>query len=152
MSWLSSCIYLVDHCLGTRKLPELLRDAGVQVKLHKDVALPNAPDEDWIPEAAARGWVILTQDAQMSRNPFEMEVLSEHKARYVSLGSAQLTADEQASILLAHIQRLDSLLAAVIPPVFCRVTKTQVSLLLHGKWQRMTRKHQNPQFWRKRTW
>lgn len=152
MPWLSSSVYLVDHCLGAHKLPRLLRAAGVQVKLHKEIASPNAADEDWIPKAAARGWVILTQDAQMSRNPFEMGVLAKHKARYVSLGSAQLTADQQASILLAHIKRLDSLLAVATPPVFCRITKTQVSLLIDGKWQRMTRKHQNPHFWRKRAW
>jgi hypothetical protein len=42
-------------------------------------------DTDWIPEVAARGWLIITRDSMIAQNRNEVAAVRENKARMVAL-------------------------------------------------------------------
>src|SRR6266542_7140985 len=67
-------IFYVDRCLGKAVLKALL-EAGARVEKHDDHFPQNAQDEEWIPEVAKRGWVILTKDKNIRRRVGEREAI-----------------------------------------------------------------------------
>lgn len=53
----------VDRCLGKTLLPDALRKLpNLVVHIHDDHFDPDEQDQVWLPEVAAKGWVILTKD------------------------------------------------------------------------------------------
>jgi hypothetical protein len=48
-----------------------LRAAGARVEVHIDHFPQDAADADWIPEVGRRGWVLITKDENIRRNPLE---------------------------------------------------------------------------------
>ena len=42
-------------------------------------------DPDWIPEVAARGWLIVTRDSMIIQNPNELPAVRENTAKTVAL-------------------------------------------------------------------
>jgi hypothetical protein len=45
---------------------------------------PAAPDTEWIPEVAARGWLIVTQDSHLQDRRVQIAAVREHGARMVA--------------------------------------------------------------------
>lgn len=56
---------------GRYIVAERLRAAGATVEVHLDHFAGDAPDTEWIPEVARRGWVLITKDKNIRRNPLE---------------------------------------------------------------------------------
>ncbi len=52
-------VYFTDRDLG-KQFPEILRSAGLTVEQHSEHFDPDFPDEDWLAEVSAQGWVVLT--------------------------------------------------------------------------------------------
>jgi hypothetical protein len=138
----SSWIYWVDRCLGTDVIPRALRAATVGVRTYTDLYPndPKVPDHVWIPEVAARGWVVLTKDKNIRRSPVEIEAIRLAKARYVCLSAANMRGDEQAACLLHHWKTIDSVVANKPVPLIVTVTRTQVVWLDDGTWRVAKRK------------
>jgi PIN like domain len=70
--------FLIDRCLGTSAVPEALEPAlldGEAVVVLDDHFESDTRDAVWIPDVGARGWVILTKDTAMRRNPLEFRAL-----------------------------------------------------------------------------
>ena len=42
-------------------------------------------DTDWIPEVAARGWLIITRDSMIIQNPNEIAAIRENNAKMAAL-------------------------------------------------------------------
>jgi hypothetical protein len=68
-------VFFTDRDLGRHKLPNLLRQGGLQVEVHHDHFEPDAADVDWLPKVAARGWIVLSNDQQIMRRPLEREAV-----------------------------------------------------------------------------
>ena len=68
-------VYFTDRDLGRRIFPGLLKEAGLRVEIHDDHFEPDAHDVDWLPEVAARGWVVLSNDQKILRRPLEREAV-----------------------------------------------------------------------------
>ena len=49
------------------------------------IASPDVLDTDWIPEAAARGWLIVTRDSMIIQNRNEIAAIRENNAKMVAL-------------------------------------------------------------------
>lgn len=47
--------------------------------------LPGTTDHLWIPEAAGRGWVVISRDRHIKSRPAEKEAIIENAARFVTL-------------------------------------------------------------------
>lgn len=76
---LASLTFFLDYQIGRYVVADALRVAGARVEVHIDHFAPAAPDVDWIPEVGARGWVLITKDEHIRRNPLE-------RAAYESAG------------------------------------------------------------------
>jgi hypothetical protein len=74
--------FFIDRCLGSKKVADALRNAGLTVEIHDAHFAPDALDVDWLPQVGARQWVVLTKDANISRRTSEKMPTSQ-KARAV---------------------------------------------------------------------
>jgi hypothetical protein len=70
---------ILDNDISFR-IAKALVELGEDVTTVRDEFGPDAKDLEWIPEAAKKGWVILTADNRLLRNPSEKEMLKKHKA------------------------------------------------------------------------
>lgn len=71
--------FFLDRSLG-RTTASRLREAGYVVHLIADHYRNDAndvPDEDWITEGCANGWVLLTKDKKIRYRAAELEALQE---------------------------------------------------------------------------
>jgi predicted nuclease of predicted toxin-antitoxin system len=91
--------FFVDRCLG-RRVGELLRQAGWTVEYHDDHFAQASPDVDWLPQVAARDWVVRTKDPHISMRSSEVRAVRLASARVFSLTSGNLTSDEMAELFL----------------------------------------------------
>ncbi|MGQ0511912.1 MAG: hypothetical protein ACT4P9_15015 [Betaproteobacteria bacterium] len=68
---LAATTFFLDHQIGRHVVADLLRAAGANVEVHLDNFKGDAPDTEWIPQVAHRGWVLITKDKNIRRNPLE---------------------------------------------------------------------------------
>lgn len=66
-------IFLLDRAVPGALSPALLE--GEDLVLLDDRFAPDTRDAVWIPEVGAQGWVIVTKDTAMKRNPLEKRAL-----------------------------------------------------------------------------
>lgn len=97
---LGSLTFFLDHQIGRYQVAELLRAAAANVEVHLDHFAGDAPDTHWIPEVARRGWVLITKDQNIRRNPLERAAYHAAKLRgFVSTGD-NMNAKELGELLV----------------------------------------------------
>jgi hypothetical protein len=135
-------IYWIDRCLGSEIVPAALAAAGIQVRRYVDVYPddPAVPDAVWIPEIAQRGWIAVTKDNEIRRNPVELAALHRARARHVFLGARKLTGEEQAACLVEHWKTIESVVAHKAAPLLVLVTRQAVQWLDGERWRIAKRK------------
>jgi hypothetical protein len=84
----SGVTFFFDNCVPppvARALREVVKDVLIlqEVFGRSDVA-----DTLWMPEAAKEGWIVLTDDNRIRRNPVERTMLKELKLRVIFLPEA----------------------------------------------------------------
>lgn len=120
--------YFVDRDLGIRAVPNAVREAGGRVELHGDHFPQDAPDVEWIPYAARRGWVILTQDRGIHRRPHERNAVIAAKTCYVCVSGGSRRGRDTAAMISKHFGWIDGLARATRPPLVVRVTQSGLRL------------------------
>jgi hypothetical protein len=110
-------VFFVDRALGCNLVPAALRDAGYDVEILDDHYDDETKDTDWIPEVAARGWIILTKDKGIRRRHVEREALKAANAYYFCLGSGNWRGEQQAEIVLKHAARMEQLAQTYPAPI-----------------------------------
>ena len=69
-------------------------------------------DEEWIPEVARYGWLIITRDSKIAENRREIEAVREHGARMVALYQADAaTKWRQLEVFMTRWRDIDALTA-----------------------------------------
>jgi len=68
---LAALTFFLDYQIGRHVVADALRAAGARVEVHIDHFPMDAPDTDWIPQVAAREWVLITKDQHIRRNLLE---------------------------------------------------------------------------------
>ncbi len=71
MSQPQSITFFIDRCLGSKRIVETLRSAGITVEAHDDHFDKGALDVEWLPEVGKKGWVVLTKDANIGKRSLE---------------------------------------------------------------------------------
>lgn len=83
-------------------------------------------DVDWIPEVAAREWIVVGRDKKIRKRPAERAALIDFPLRKLVLTAAgQLSVWEQLRVLVAQWDRIEEL-SREPPPWMCAVTKQGV--------------------------
>jgi hypothetical protein len=131
-------IYVDADLLGLGKILGGLRndvtfpgDPGVV--LHKRER-PKCPiestdvlDTEWIPEVAARGWLIVTRDSMIIQNRNEIAAVRENKAKMVALNQRDAqTKWGQLEVFMTQWRRIEALITERGPFIY-RVSRTAMT-------------------------
>ena len=100
----------IDRSLGRIQLPQLLRNAGLQlVTLAERYGIPNdetITDEQWLRDVGHRGEVAFMKDGRVRYNPAEKAAIIRHRVRCFCLSRRDLTADAMARRFLQNLDRI----------------------------------------------
>lgn len=101
--------FLIDRALGV-VLAEAIRARGYVVhtlrSLYGEDGAQNIADEDWIPQAASLGHVILTKDDAIRRFPPARDAALASRARIFCLPNAQRTTAQMRERFLRNLNRI----------------------------------------------
>jgi hypothetical protein len=102
--------FFIDRSLGRKHLAEALRACGLVVHtmavVYGEEAAQSLPDEQWLRDVAAKGWVVLMKDDAIRRRPAEREALIDAGVRAFCLTNAQLRATEQTARFVNNRHRI----------------------------------------------
>lgn len=104
--------FFVDRSLSRRLVPEALRQAGFEVFVHDDIFAADTPDTEWLAEAGAAGWIVLTKDDRIRYRRREWAVVETARVQDFVIANAKLTGPEQAALLVEHGARIQRWAAA----------------------------------------
>jgi hypothetical protein len=102
-------------------VPDALRSAGEEVKVHDDCFPPGTQDHVWLRTVGESGWVILTKDSRIRYRRNEMEALLSSGARSFVLVSRNLPGSEMAGIFIRALPGMKKLCAVVSAPFIAHV-------------------------------
>jgi predicted nuclease of predicted toxin-antitoxin system len=114
-------VFFTDANLGRRVVPEALRTAGEEVKVHDDCFAAGTQDLVWLREADRNSWVVLTKDSRIRYRRNEMEALLSSGARSFVLVSRNLPGKEMAKIFVRALPGMKKLCAALPAPFIAHV-------------------------------
>jgi predicted nuclease of predicted toxin-antitoxin system len=103
---LSQITIFIDRAISQKSVPEALRAVGATVEIHLDHFLPEAPDTEWLPVVSERGWVVLTKDVAIGKNPLEVLAIAQANAKVFILTSGNLKLDDMVSILVGSLEKV----------------------------------------------
>ena len=83
-------VFFIDRSLGRWALPDALRPMGIAVQVHDSHFAIDTADVDWIQDVATRGWIILTKDQNIRRNPREREAVIVSGAQVFTLTNGNM--------------------------------------------------------------
>lgn len=97
---LASLTFFLDYQIGRYVVADALHAAGARVEVHIDHFPQNAPDTDWIPEVGRRGWVLITKDENIRRNPLERAAYEAAKLRGFIVTGKDMGGKDLAELLV----------------------------------------------------
>lgn len=117
--------FFLDRGLGSRIVPQALRDAGwvletMDERYGKDES-QNIEDTRWIEEATLAGEVLLCKDLAIAHNPLEAQVVFMSGARVFGLSNASLSGRVMAEWFLDHEARIIHAALRINGPFFMSV-------------------------------
>ena len=84
-------------------------------------------DTDWIPQVAARGWLIITRDSMISQNRNEITAIRENKAKMAALNQRDAqTKWGQLEVFMPQCHRIEALTTEPGPFIW-RASRTAVT-------------------------
>ena len=96
----------LDHNLGNKQLPALLRMAGLKVECHLANFDKEELDDVWIRECAKKRWVIVTSDKNIENDPVNRQAVIESGARIFFLDEGSARAIFWASAITVSKERI----------------------------------------------
>lgn len=109
--------FFVDEQLAGLGLGLMVLRSDLVVASHPPIADLPRDDPDWIPEVAARGWVVITNDKHIRTRPGEAEIALQTGLRCVHLAPPVRAAArwDFARLLLRHWDAVEALRAHAGP-------------------------------------
>jgi hypothetical protein len=126
-------VFFIDHCLGTEKVAERLRRAGVEVRVLVEAGFrEDAEDVAWLPVVAARGWAVLTKDKRIRRRAIEHEAIIASGAGAFVLAAGGLGGDAIAEAYARALPTMIRIWQARSRPFIATVTGQGKVTLMEG--------------------
>lgn len=107
-------------------MAEALRNAGATVELHRDHFADDAPDVEWLDVVGRRGWIVLTKDDAIRRNPLERRALLAANVRAFILTSQNMSGPEMAQLIANLLPRVARIARTTSPPFIALITRSAV--------------------------
>jgi hypothetical protein len=128
-------IYVDADILGLGKILASLRNdvtypGDLGAAIHKrqrpacPITSPDVLDTDWIPEVAARGWLIVTRDSMIIQNRNEVAIVRENNAKMVALNQRDAqTKWGQLEVFMTQWRSIEAVISDPGPFIW-RVSRT----------------------------
>lgn len=128
-------VYFTDRDLGYRVFPDALENAGLQVVRHDDrFSDPTTPDTVWLREVAEQGWVGVSGNQDILRQPLEVAAIRRFRARLLIVIGTHVPARERAQNFVNTLPKIERLLATMEPPAIAKIYRpTPKELVFKGK-------------------
>lgn len=111
--------FIFDECLSD-KIPRALNILGEPAYSYKEHWSEGAPDVEWIPSVAKRGWAVVTSD---HLKPHERVALVQNKGRIFLLGVKNLPFWEHVKLVIKKWEDIKQAAKKQKPPYIIRVPK-----------------------------
>ncbi len=121
MTQLQPTTFFIDRCLGGKCIAEVLRRSGITVEIHDDHFDKGAQDVEWLPSVGQKGWVVLTKDARIGRNPLEKIAVANAGIKMFTLASQDLSGADMAAIFLESIIAMQEFLRKHPAPFIAKI-------------------------------
>ena len=72
-------------------MPEALRAAGVEIRVHDELFPQGTEDVVWLREAGLNSWIVITRDDRIRYNQLEKQAVIAARLRFFSITSSSLT-------------------------------------------------------------
>jgi len=102
---------------------KLLRDAGVNVEVHKRYFLADAPDPEWIADCAHRDWAIISGDKGIEYDGVNRRAVITARAKVFILSDTTSRCVDWAAALVVARHKILKIAAENIGPFYCKVEK-----------------------------
>lgn len=89
-------------------------------------------DADWLPAVGARGWVVLTKDTRIRRNPLELEALFGAQVAAFILTARDMTGADMARVLVGALPRMTSLVRTRARPFIATLSGSGHATIIRG--------------------
>lgn len=119
-------IFFLDEGLAGNIVPAILTDAGYLVERLIDHFPKGTHDIVWLTEVGKRGWIVLTKDAKIRRNPLELKALMEANVAAFILTSSRITGPEIGEIFVRAHHRILKFLSENTRPFIAVITRDGV--------------------------
>lgn len=113
----------MDRSLGSKKIPDGLRAAGFLVEIHDDHFVSDEDDTNWLDACGKNGWIVLTKDERIRRDPAEVRAVIASGAHAMFIGRQNVTAEEMLQDLAPALPRLMNRLQGAKRPLYFLVHK-----------------------------
>ncbi len=118
----------IDRNSGGRLFKALIERAGIEVHLHDAHFRPKTEDPDWLAQLGESGWLLVSGDNEVTRQPLFLHQLSQSKAHvFVMLALNGASPADKAACIVQAYDRMCELAAANSPPALWRIGKDGVA-------------------------
>jgi hypothetical protein len=100
---LAPLTFFLDYQIGRYVVAHALRAVGARVEVHIDHFPQAAPDTEWIPEVGRRGWVLITKDQNIRRNPLERAAYEAAQLRGFVVTGKDMGGPDLAELLVRSL-------------------------------------------------
>lgn len=90
-------------------MPQALRDAGLDVRVHDELFPQGTADVEWLRVAGQPRWVVITRDDRIRYNTLEKQAVVAARLRFFSITSSSLTGEEAAELIVSSMPTVERL-------------------------------------------
>jgi len=126
-------VFFVDRSLGSRVVPEALRQAGEVVEIHDDHFPADARDADWLSVVGSRGWIVLTKDERIRYRMIEQHVMMRASVAAFILTAGGVTGAEMARIFIRALPKIRRFVRTYRRPFIASVTRSSAVVLIRKR-------------------
>ncbi|HEX3550880.1 MAG TPA: hypothetical protein VHT53_10915 [Candidatus Elarobacter sp.] len=116
------CVF-VDRSLGSKKIPDAIRALGIRVEIHDDHFSRDEDDTVWLSYCGANGWIVLTKDERIRRDPSEIRAVAASGAHAIFIGRQDVTAEQMIADLMPALPKLLRKMSLAGEPLFAVIHK-----------------------------
>lgn len=104
----------------------MLRELGATVYTVAERFGQGALDEQWLAQAGAQSWVVVTRDRMIRKRPNELAALREANVRAFAFTGGAQTGEAAAELLRRHAEKIRNYCRSERPPFLVTIMGAQM--------------------------